>query len=63
MVMPREPMCPPMKTLPWAMALQVPLEALPLTTISAPAHSQPVSSEAGPSETMVVPGKPMDPRR
>ena len=50
-------------TLPWPMALAAPLPALPSTTISAPALSQPMSSEAGPSMTIFVPGKPMEPVR
>jgi len=61
--MPRAPMLPPIMILPWAMALAAPLPALPRTVISAPALSQPISSEVGPSMMIFVPGKPMAPAR
>ena len=45
------------------MPLAVPLPALPCTMISAPALSQPTSSDTGPRTSMTVFGDPIDPRR
>ena len=52
-----------MRTVPWAMALHAPLLPLPWTMISAPALSQPTSSETPPMISMVVPGNPLEPMR
>ena len=63
MVIPRAPMEPPIKTLPWAAPFMAPLEADPWTVISAPALSHPISSDAGPIISILVFAFPKEPVR